>query len=318
MPKVTVLMAVYNGEKYLRAAMESILNQTFRDFELMIIDDASTDSTPEIISSYPDPRIRVLKNETNLGLTKSLNKGLKEAVGEYVARMDADDISLPERLVQQVSYLDKHPDIALIGCRVEVIDDKGQSLGISHSLATTRESIFYWLIFNNVLTHSSVMFRRDVVMNLGGYDESHRYVEDYGLWNKLSLRFGMELLDEVHVKWRLSPGGISQQHRNAQKANAKKVFIEHLNNVLSDLDARTTRHLVYVHEKTDSCFGLLYIYMLWRYNKLIVANCPTHLNRARLSVQWRRKAYQHFKRNAMRYQSIRKLNAIVKMIAGKK
>ncbi len=114
-PRVTVLMSVYNGEKYLREAIDSILNQTFKDFEFLIIDDGSTDSSADIIRSYTDFRIRLIQNEKNIGLTRSLNKGLKLAKGEYIARMDVDDISLPIRFEKQVSFLDKYEDVKLVG-----------------------------------------------------------------------------------------------------------------------------------------------------------------------------------------------------------
>jgi len=114
-PKISVIMSVYNGEKYLREAIESILNQTFRDFEFIIINDGSTDKTSEILSSYNDPRIVIINNKRNIGLTKSLNKGLKMVKGEYIARQDADDVSLPERLERMVNFLDMNRDVGLLG-----------------------------------------------------------------------------------------------------------------------------------------------------------------------------------------------------------
>src|SRR4051794_29608800 len=115
MPKVTVLLAVYNGERYLREAIDSILGQTFQDFEFLIINDGSTDSTREIILSYHDPRIRLVDNEDNIGQTRSLNRGLALAAGQFVARQDADDISEPERLASQVAFLEIHPEVVLLG-----------------------------------------------------------------------------------------------------------------------------------------------------------------------------------------------------------
>jgi len=125
-PKVTVLMPVYNGERYLNEAVDSILGQTFTDFEFLIIDDASTDKTPEILRSYDDPRIRVVTNEENLGLSKSLNKGLALARGEFIARMDADDVSYPYRLQVQHEFMTQHPGAGVIGSWAEYIDRKGE------------------------------------------------------------------------------------------------------------------------------------------------------------------------------------------------
>jgi glycosyltransferase involved in cell wall biosynthesis len=126
-PKVSVVMSVYNGEKYLCEAIDSILNQTFENFEFLIVNDGSTDRTLEILQSYRDPRIKVINNERNIGLTASLNKGLKIAKGEYVARMDADDVSFPHRLEQQKAFLDRNPRVAMVGSWAEVIDESGKT-----------------------------------------------------------------------------------------------------------------------------------------------------------------------------------------------
>ena len=122
-PKVAVLMSVYNGEKYLREAINSILSQTFNDFEFLIINDGSTDGTADILKSYTDSRIKIINNEKNIGLTKSLNKGLKIAKGEYIARQDADDISMPERLKEEVAFLEIHKDYAVVGTFVKILNE---------------------------------------------------------------------------------------------------------------------------------------------------------------------------------------------------
>ena len=127
-PKVTVLMSVYNGERFLREAVECILNQTFRDFEFLIINDGSTDGTRDIILSYKDSRIRLVNNKDNVGLTKSLNKGLAMSSGELVARQDSDDISSLHRLAQQVNFLDSHPEVVAIGSQIKAIGIHGQQL----------------------------------------------------------------------------------------------------------------------------------------------------------------------------------------------
>lgn len=126
-PKVSVVMSVYNGEKYLPETIDSILNQTFKDFEFIIINDGSTDKTAKILTSYDDPRIRIF-NQENMGLTKSLNRAISLAKGEYIARMDADDISYPERLKKQVDYLNKNPDIGLVGSKYIRIDKRGRKI----------------------------------------------------------------------------------------------------------------------------------------------------------------------------------------------
>ena len=132
-PKITVLMPVYNGEKYLREAIGSILNQTFNDFEFLIINDSSTDSTREIILSYDDTRIRLEDNEKNIGLTHSLNKGLRLAKGKYVARMDADDISLPDRLEKQLAVIENNTDVSIVACWIDIIDKNNTYIGNWHA-----------------------------------------------------------------------------------------------------------------------------------------------------------------------------------------
>ncbi len=160
-------MSVYNGEKYLREAIDSILGQTFKDFEFLIIDDGSTDSSVEIIRSYADPRIRLIQNEENIGLSRSLNKGLKLARGEYIARMDADDISLPRRLAAQVGLLDKQPDIGLVGTSIQLIDCDGERMHV-HRVPTTHAQILWALCFTTPLAHPSVVFRKVIIECVGG------------------------------------------------------------------------------------------------------------------------------------------------------
>ena len=164
MPKVTVLMSVYNGEKHLREAIDSILNQTFGDFEFLIINDGSTDRTADILQSYQDSRIKIIHNEKNIGLTKSLNKGLKLAKGEYLARMDADDISYPNRLEVQYEYMEKNPNVGIVGSWNDVIDDIGNTIGF-WKCNYSSEEIYYILNFRNCLTHCSVLFKKELVIN---------------------------------------------------------------------------------------------------------------------------------------------------------
>ena len=176
-------MSVYNGEQYLQDAIESVLNQTFYNFEFLIIDDASNDLTPEIISGNQDPRIKVIRNSKNLGLTKSLNIGLGLAAGEYIARMDADDISLPERLERQVAFLDQHPEITIVGTAKQLIDQHGDILGTYIPLLRPQYRDF---LKTNQITHGSVMIRRKILVAYSGYNETFRRSQDYALWLKMS------------------------------------------------------------------------------------------------------------------------------------
>ena len=186
-PLVSVLMPVYNGEPYLREAVESILNQTFTDFELLIIDDASTDRSPEIIRSYQDPRIRVIRNPTNRGVAYSRKKGLELAVGEYVAVLDADDVAFNDRLQIQADFLDANPDICLVGSVYEVIDEDGE-VKFTQEVPTDPLTIRWKLLFGNQIGHSTVMFRRRDALDVGGYDEQVFAGEDFDLWVRLAAR----------------------------------------------------------------------------------------------------------------------------------
>jgi glycosyltransferase involved in cell wall biosynthesis len=161
-PKVSVLMPVWNAERYLAGAIESILTQTFANFELLIIDDGSTDRTPIVIRDYHDHRIRRIENEKNIGITKSLNLGLEQVRGEYVARMDADDISSPQRLARQVECLDANPQVALVTSRTSKVDARGARLDVIQTPVES-EVLRRRLRIGNCIAHGSVMMRTDAL-----------------------------------------------------------------------------------------------------------------------------------------------------------
>ncbi|MBA7489541.1 hypothetical protein ES702_00075 [subsurface metagenome] len=193
-PKITVVMPVYNGEKYLKEAIESILNQTFTDFEFIIINDGSTDSSFEIIQNYEDERIKIINNEKNIGLTKSLNKALKVARSEYIARQDADDVSLPNRFERQTRYFEKYPELALVGTSIYEIDENGNTIG--KNIALTNPGIKN-LLRGNKFTHGSVMFKKKVIDRLGGYNESLKYAQDYELWLRIAKHYEVRNLPDT-------------------------------------------------------------------------------------------------------------------------
>lgn len=196
MPKITVLMSVYNGERYLRKAIESTLNQTFKDFEFIIIDDASTDSTKNIILSYKDPRIRFVENKKNLGLTRSLNKGLKIAKGEYIARIDADDIPIKSWLEEKLDFMMKHPDVAVVGNWLKIID---REFGETYIVDYEHDSVIIkWKhLIKNQIAHSSSLFRKKVIEEVGCYNEKYRYTQDFDLWFRVSRKYKMTSIPKV-------------------------------------------------------------------------------------------------------------------------
>jgi glycosyltransferase involved in cell wall biosynthesis len=232
-PQVTVLMSVYNGEKYLREAIDSILGQTFKDFEYLIIDDGSTDSSSDIIRSYTDSRIRLIRNEKNIGLTGSLNKGLKLAKGEYIARMDADDISLPERLEREVAIAGAHPEITVV--------TTGFANFVNSFREDNRDSVnkggtdeIEWIGFEDLLEgnkifHGSVLFKRRDVLDIGGYDERLPKAQDYDLWLRVSRKVEIIKLKRILFLRRLhfdcvSMKGILKQEYYADMVKRKNEF----------------------------------------------------------------------------------------------
>lgn len=183
-PLVTVLMTVYNGGDYLNASVQSILNQTFKDFEFLIVNDCSTDESLEVIRSFEDKRIRIHNNEENLGQTKSLNIGLKLARGRYIARMDADDMALPLWLEKSVSYMKDNPEYAAVGSAAIVIDGKGKKKEIRRA-PVQQEDIIFRIFFAPPMNHVSVLLNKELIMKNGGYDEQFKITQDYELWSSL-------------------------------------------------------------------------------------------------------------------------------------
>src|SRR5208337_1568211 len=187
-PRVSVVMAAYNAEKYLRQAVDSILSQTLADFELIVVDDASIDATRAVLESYSDPRIRALYNPSNLGQCVSRNKALAAARGKYIAILDADDIALPTRLEKQAEWLDRHPEIGLLGSYAVTIDEQGKEHARWDYSPTDDAAIKWALLFTNVFIHSSVMMRKSVVNQTGGYSNEEcirrAFVEDYELLSR--------------------------------------------------------------------------------------------------------------------------------------
>jgi glycosyltransferase involved in cell wall biosynthesis len=183
-PLVSVVFPVYNGVRWLRIAVDGILNQTLKDFELIIIDDGSTDGSFEVLKRYRDSRIRLYHQE-NQGMTKTFNKGLGLAKGKYIARQDADDISEPRRFEKQVNFLEAHPEVALVGTWARIIDEASCLTGEVIELPTEPEEIRKRLYLNNCIAHPTVMYRSSIIKDLGGYNENYYIAQDYDLWLRI-------------------------------------------------------------------------------------------------------------------------------------
>jgi glycosyltransferase involved in cell wall biosynthesis len=245
-PKITVLMSVFNEQTYLRAAIESILNQTFSDFEFLIIDDGSIEPIGDLVSDYRDGRIRSFRQE-NMGLAKSLNTGLGLARGDYVARMDADDVCSTDRLELQIKEMEAHSQIDLLGSFFDIIDEKGK-------LLETKELIIdpiyrLWkLQFHNNYGHGTVMLNKQSVLKNGMYDETFLYAQDYDFWSRLSGKKNTGIIPEVLYHYRMveQSGQASVRNYDAQLAAAIDISNRNLracNSSLSETDCIDVRAL---------------------------------------------------------------------------
>ncbi len=229
-------MPVYNAEKYLKGAIDSILSQTYSDFEFVIVDDCSRDSSVPIIKSYNDSRIVFLENEQNSGVAVTLNRGLAVCRGEYVARMDSDDISRPERFAKQIAFLEAHPDVAVVTCGVRTFcgDKTISECGWSN---VEPERIKKDLFFSCALAHPTVMMRRDVINSLGGYAPEYNGLEDYELWCRVIENHKIASVGEVLFEYRVHEGQVSKKPsesvKKAQK-ELKKRQLEQIGAVLSE------------------------------------------------------------------------------------
>lgn len=197
LPLVSVIMPVYNGEAYLKEAIESMLSQTYASFEFIIIDDGSTDDTATIIQSFAakDQRIVMINNEINLGLTKSLNKGIKLVRGEFVARMDADDVSWPDRIGNQVNFLINNPDHVCVGSDTDLINIAGKKIGMVR--LPHADCIHDYIRKRNCFVHGTLMVKLSALLKIGGYDENYQLAQDYRLLLRLAHEGKLGNVDKV-------------------------------------------------------------------------------------------------------------------------
>jgi glycosyltransferase involved in cell wall biosynthesis len=214
-PLVSVVMPVWNAEKFLDSAILSVLEQTLADFEFIIIDDASTDKSVEIASKWQakDKRIIFLRNEEHKGITASINRGLKIAHGRYIARMDADDVCLPSRLAEQVKFLDNNPDVFLAGTFVLEIDENGQEIGRIEK-GTNPESIKEKIFYYSPCVHPSIMFRRELITKIGLYDEAYPFCQDQDLYLRMIFSgYAISNVPLFLLRYRRHPGSVDRNRR---------------------------------------------------------------------------------------------------------
>lgn len=235
-------MAAYNVADYIKDSIESILNQTFTNFELLIVDDGSTDQTVEIIKQYTDQRIRLVQNGTNKGVTYTRNIALTEARGEFIAVLDSDDIAVENRLELQYNFFSKHPEIALCGGDAIIIDQNGMPTGERIDEPTGAENLKITLLFTNTYVNSTVMYKTSVLRELKGYRD-YAPAEDYDLFTRIADVYAVDNIKEVLVKYRKHESNISSRQSANGALNVKRIK----ENQLASLGITPNKHLTDIH-----------------------------------------------------------------------
>jgi len=218
MSLISIIMPVYNGGKYLHLAIESVLAQTYTNFEFIIINDGSTDDTKNILEKYSklDDRIKIITNSVNLKIVKSLNIGLNAAKGEFIARIDSDDIWKKDKLKIQISYFENDSQLYLLGTSKQLIDENGKKIkGVERQIYEYGE-IRRNILKYNLFCHSSVLYKKVIIDEIGQYNEKYKNTEDYEYWIRIIKHFKTEILKDILVFYRISPQMVSLKKRKQQ------------------------------------------------------------------------------------------------------
>lgn len=237
---VAVLMPVFNAEKHLKESVESILNQTYKDFKFYIINDGSLDGSEEIILGFDDERIRYSKNDSNKGLIYTLNKGLELINAEFILRMDADDIALPHRIEKQVAYMNENPSLWMCGAQVEYFGEtnKISDLPIAHDAIKAR------LLFGNCIAHPTVIFRSEKLKELGTrYSKDCIHLEDYELWMRVTRSGKLSNMKEVILRYRMEGQNITHANKHNKKLRMKLLY----ERLLEELEVTVTEEHLELH-----------------------------------------------------------------------
>jgi hypothetical protein len=226
-PMVSVIMPLHNGERYVRQAIESLCAQTYPDWELIVVDDASTDNSYAIARSFKSPKIKTIRTDRNLGHAAAANRAIGISSGAYIARLDCDDVCLPQRLEKQVNFLQRHASIGVIGARAQTLDDNGcvvMEKPTPHPFPEEPSHIAWRLLWHNCIVHSSVMLRKESFNEAGGYDETFWYASDHELWSRMSFFSEFCQLPEVLVQYR-QHGGAQTATLGAEKQLNEKLLV---------------------------------------------------------------------------------------------
>lgn len=290
-PKVSVILSVFNGNEYLKEAMDSILSQSFTDFEFIVIDDGSTDGSAEALKSYDDPRIKSVSNEENIGLTRSLNRGFEMAQGEYIARMDGDDIAHPRRLEEQVAYMDAHPDIVALGTACEEFTEHTTHIVFPY---TKHPLMHARLLFNPPIAHPTAMLRTSFLKAESlRYDSQYTQAQDYDFWSRLFAfphARGANLPTPL-LRYRRHDNQTTREHNTNQKSTSCDVRRRQL----SQLGITPTEQEILLHNSISECMGVVDIQELDRVEgwlrRIMEVNAQSDFHEERalqtiLSDQW--------------------------------
>lgn len=249
-PKISVVIPVYNCQEFVRTAIHSILAQTYRDFELLLLDDASSDGSLEIMQSFKDPRIRLIRNDVNLGIAKTHNRGIELARGEYLAMLDHDDYSYPDRLAQQLDVLERNRDFALLGTWGELMDETGRRLGNVKRYPVSSEDIWSSLLFMNCILHPSIMARTRILEEYR-YSERFSICDDFDLFIRIARNHKVGNLPKVLVRHRRHSRRTSERKAHMKKGENFEIFSAQLRELeISFNDADLEKHLALARPKT--------------------------------------------------------------------
>jgi hypothetical protein len=243
-PAVSVVIPARDAERWLADALESVLTQTFAELEVIVVDDASTDATPDVLARCVDPRLRTYRLETHAGVAEALNRALKAARGRYVARMDADDVSLPDRLAVQVAFLEDHVSVGIVGGNMRPIDGSGAVVGDATDVPTSPGHIGWMLHARNCVNHPTVVARRDVLLRLGGYRAAAVPAEDYDLFVRAARITELASVSDVVLLYRVHPESTSSVRSRAMTEAADLVAEGALADLLGEAPDRSALEIL--------------------------------------------------------------------------
>lgn len=284
-PKISLVMTVFNAEAYIKKALDSILNQTYTDFEIIVVDDASTDETPKILSEY---KIKNIRNQENFGAYKSANIGISQACGEYIARLDADDISLPDRFAKQVDFLNSNQDHILVGSGAYLINEHDANIGILAYQSSFGEILPY-IFFVNRFVHSSIMFRKSFFDNYGGYKELLK-AQDYEYYLRmLEKGFKLANIPVPLVKYRIHSQSISTKSFEEQEVAGRNIIKDYFKSFLNiNISDKTLTDLrkVFLNGEYDIKFfdKIKLIIFLRKFVALLVNRFPLYKTEIKYSI----------------------------------